>query len=385
MKKVLIVVICAVVIVGAVVAMQMYKKQKAAQQVEELSKFEIPEEGFEVFLNKDRLKWKNPDAKRDDRENEPAPLYHLAIQKKDILPNMAEIIKDGAKEDNIRCAAVIVVAHTKEKEGVDPLIEALKAKDGRLGECASVMLQLMKWESVPEKIGEVIKSAGDEKVKMNAIHALTHWIIEDRKTNKTVMDLVVKNLDTEDKEILLMLLGKGTTADKKKGLNRLQFSFSMEEGAKDVGDELIAKLLPMVTHEDEEIAKAAASALEVQFSFVGDAKKVEMIEELAPLAQADKPKYVRVNGVKLLSKLNRELAQNVATISMCNLDPLITVLDADDPDLLNPVLDTMETCGTKRAHRKAVQSFQERIEDEALEKRAAEVVEKIAEREQEGG
>ena len=68
---------------------------------------------------------------------------------------------------------------------------------------------------------------------------------------------------------------------------------------------------------------------------------------------------------------------------LCDLDPLMPVFDSDDPDLLNPVLDTFALCGTERQHRLAVQKFMDRIQDEGLKKKAQEALEKIADREEE--
>ena len=91
-----------------------------------------------------------------------------------------------------------------------------------------------------------------------------------------------------------------------------------------------------------------------------------------------------MNGIRLVAKLNLELAHNKATIIHCDLDPFIPLLEEEDPEILGPVLDTFILCGMKREHRKAVQKFLERVSDEGLKKKAQEAVEKIAGREEEG-
>jgi hypothetical protein len=141
----------------------------------------------------------------------------------------------------------------------------------------------------------------------------------------------------------------------------------------------------MIALKDEKLATQAAAALEFQYSYMGDAKNIETIQKVKPYLASDKKKYVRLNAVRLIAKLNRELAQNSATIGMCDLDPFIPMLESDDPDILNPVLDTFALCGTEREHRKAVQKYLERVQSEDLKKKATDAVEKIAEREEEGG
>jgi hypothetical protein len=273
----------------------------------------------------------------------------------------------------VRCAAAIILAHTKKKEGIDPLVEALKETSGRLGECVSWMLNLLKDDEVPSKIAGVLSSATDKTVRKNAFRAITFWVTEDpkRKKNEVPMTEVVKGLDEKDKDTLLLILGRDSAPKDLKGINRIQFNFEAGKGEKkSMGDQLSAKLLPMIAHADEEIANMATDALVRQYSFMGDQPKVAKIQDVQKYIESDK-KYVQLNAVKVVSRLNLELAQNAATVEWCNLDPLI------------PVLDTFIKCGTKRNHRLAVKKVLERVKDEDLKKKAQATHDAIADREEE--
>ncbi|MHC4599845.1 MAG: HEAT repeat domain-containing protein [Planctomycetota bacterium] len=392
MKKVLLVIVMALLVAGGVVAMKFYKASQAGQRVKDLEKFVIPEGSFEKYLKNETLK----------EADEPAPLYELKVLGKDIISDMAKIVTDTSNADNVRCAAAIILGHTKKKAAVDPLVEALKEKTGRLGECASIMLNLIPSKTVPEKVASVLSSATDVKVRKNAFRAITFWVTIDvkRKENRVVMEEVIKGLKEKDKETLVLIL-RNIKGKKEKGTTAqgLQFNFfrgtGKEKDKLSEGEQLVGKLLPMIAHKDEEIAAVAAAALENQYSYMTDLQKVEAISTTSKKTEDQKKvvawyvqpklkKYVRVNAVNLLKKLNWELAQNPATINQCVLTPLIGVLDSDDPDLLLPALETFTTCGTEMEHRKAVKSFSERTKDENLKKKAEEAIAAIVKREEEG-
>ncbi|MHC5079076.1 MAG: HEAT repeat domain-containing protein, partial [Planctomycetota bacterium] len=170
--------------------------------------------------------------------------------------------------------------------------------------------------------------------------------------NTVPMEQVIKGLDEKDKDTLLLILSN---------MKRLQFNFVGSGNKKSEGERLVEKLLPMIAHEDEELAKSATFALNFQMSYMGDPQKVDAIKKVAPYAAGEKAKYIRVNAVNALAKLNQELAQNLATISMCDLEPLVMILESDDPLILKPTLETMAKCGTEREHRIQVKKVLDRF------------------------
>jgi hypothetical protein len=189
------------------------------------------------------------------------------------------------------------------------------------------------------------------------------------------MEEVLKGVEEKDKATLLMVLGNS---------RRLQFQFDAKEGKKSLGDQLVEKVLPMITSADEEIAKAAAVALEWQYSYMSDDQKKDAIKLVAPFAAADRTKTVRLLGLSLLRRINGELAQNSATIGECDLDAVMALLEDKDPEFHKPVLECMKQCGTTQPHRQAVKNFKDATADEGLKKLAGEAIEQILKRE-EGG
>ena len=288
MKKILIAVVIIALGAAAYVGFSVYFMSKSSGMVNQLSKFVLPEAGFEKYLEDATLK----------DEKEPAPLFELKIQGKDIIPQMSTIIKDAGKPDNVRCAAAIVLAHTKKREAIDALIEGLKEKEGRLGECVSIMLILMDSETVPDKVAAVLSETKEQIVRLNAFRAITMWVTDKgkRKQNQVAMEQVIKGMDEKDKPTLMLILAN---------MKRLQFNFIPDKKQKvSLGESLETKLIPLVSHDDDEIALAAMSALEFQFSYMTDEQKVDAIKRIAPLCAPDKRKTIRMNGITLVRKLN---------------------------------------------------------------------------------
>jgi len=375
MKKVLLVVLGVLGLGGIALGFMIYKKTQESKLIKQLDKFKIPEQ-FDAYTEVKALK----DSK------EPAPLHEVKVQGEPVVPRLAGIVRDASKPENVRCASIIILAHIalnaveKKDEIVNAIIDALQEKEGRVGECASILTSKLDSDKVPVKIAEVLKSATDAKVRMNSFRAITLWVTDDskRKRNQVVMEEVLKGVDEKDKTILMLVL---------RNSKRVQFKFDAKEGKKSLGEQLEDKVLPMIALDDEELAKAASVALGFQHSYMSDEQKGEGIKRVAAYAAGDRKKHVRLNALLLLKNLNGELAQNTATIANCDLDAVMSYLESDDPDFLKPALETLKQCGTLQKHRAAVKAFKERERPgttEELRKLAGEAIEKILKRE-EGG
>jgi hypothetical protein len=391
MKKVL-VGILGIVGVGAMLGVFfVYQSMQIGKLISGLRKFEMPDKGFEGYENTLGLKYKPPPdgvftstkpSYLKTLTSQPAPLHEVKVGGDANVGRLVSIAKDASKPENVRCAAAIILAHAsanskKKEEIATALIDTLQEKEGRVGECASVVLQKIDLDAVPQKIGDVLKSATDQKVRLNAFRAITLWVVDEpkRKRNQVVMEELVKGMEEKDRPTLLLILANS---------RRCQFRFEGKEGKKSLGEQLEDKILPQIASDDEELAKAVTAAIEFQYSYMSDEQKKQAIQRVAAYSGADRKKHVRLNALSLLRKINGELAQNTATIADCDLDAVAAFLESDDPDFLKPALEIMKQCGTQQKHRLAVKTFKDRTQNEELKKLADEGVAEILKRE-EGG
>ncbi|MCU0722346.1 MAG: hypothetical protein MUC63_01800, partial [Planctomycetes bacterium] len=155
MKKVLIVVLGVLGLGALLGGFMVFRTMQANKLIKELSKFELPEWGFDGYVELVSLKFKPPKdgftsttkpSYLKTLTNQSAPLHEVRVQGDAVATKLAAIAKDASKPENVRCAAVIILAHQaadskKKDEIITALVDAMQEKEGRVGECASVLAQ----------------------------------------------------------------------------------------------------------------------------------------------------------------------------------------------------------------------------------------------------